>query len=248
MKTLRELSIKIFADGADLESMRKQADNPLIAGWTTNPTLMRKAGVTDYMAFGREAAAIAGKRPLSLEVFADDLDGMEQQARVLAGLGPNVNVKVPITNTKGESTAPLIKKLSGDGIKLNVTAIFTQEQVWTASQAMKPNPGFISIFAGRIADTGRDPELAIRTARGTCPLTQKLIWASPREVFNVWQADAAGCDIITLSPDLLGKLSLAGKSLEEFSLETVKMFFDDAQKAGYAIAHPASFGGGGFSS
>ena len=246
MKTLRELSIKIFADGADLDGMRKQADNPLIAGFTTNPSILRKAGVTDYMAFGREAAAIAGKRPISFEVFADDLDGMEQQARVIAGWGPSVNVKIPITNTKGESTAPLIKKLSGDGIKLNVTAIFTQDQVWAASQAMKPNPGFISIFAGRIADTGRDPEMAIRTARGTCPLTQKIIWASPREVWNVWQADASGCDIITLSHDLLGKLALAGMSLEEFSLSTVKMFFDDAQKAGYVIAHPASFGGGGF--
>ena len=238
--------IKVFSDGADIEEMHLIAKNPVVKGWTTNPTLMRKAGVKDFRAFAQRAITAFPNYPLSLEVFADDFGEMESQAREIASWGDNVLVKIPITNTKGESTAPLIKKLSADGIKLNVTAIFTQEQVWTASQAMKPNPGFISIFAGRIADTGRDPELAIRTARGTCPLTQKIIWASPREVFNVWQADAAGCDIITLSPDLLGKLSLAGKSLEEFSLSTVQMFFDDAQKAGYAIAHPASWGGGGF--
>jgi len=246
MSSLTELRIKIFADGADLNQMAEQATNPLIRGWTTNPTICRKAGVTDYEAFARAAAKIVGDRPLSLEVFADDLSGMEQQARVIAGWGPTVNVKIPITNTKGEFTGPIIKRLAGDGIKLNITAMFTVAQVVKASRAMDSAPGYLSIFAGRIADTGQDPEITIRSARGVCPQAQKLIWASPREVLNIWQASASGCDIITVSPDLLSKLSLVDKSLDEFSLDTVKMFHSDAQKAGYVIAGPASYGGSSF--
>ncbi len=246
MTSLDQLRVKIFADGADLDQIARLAENPIIRGFTTNPSLCRKAGVTDYESFAREAVQLVGSRSISFEVFADDLDGMEQQARVISGWGLNVYVKIPITNTRGEFTTPIIERLAGDGIKLNVTAIFSMYQVAQASKAMGSTPGYISIFAGRIADTGRDPEITIRSARGICPQSQEIIWASPREVLNIWQADAAGCDIITVSPDLLGKLSLVDKPLDDFSLETVKMFFDDAQKAGYVIADQRSFGGGAF--
>lgn len=233
-----DLSIKIFADGADLDGIREMADNPLIKGFTTNPTLMRKAGVEDYKAFALDAIPIVGERPISFEVFADDFDEMEAQAMEIASWGDNVNVKIPITNTKGESAAPLVGRLSGKGVKVNVTAVFTLEQAEEITGVLDPaTPAILSVFAGRVADSGRDPnphmEQAVEIAR-TKPNTE-ILWASPRELLNILQADAAGCHIITVTNDVLKKLSSIGKDLSEFSLETVKMFYDDAQAAGYGI-------------
>lgn len=247
MTKLESLRIKIFADGADLKQIEAVAANPLIVGFTTNPSLCRKAGVTDYAAFAKEAVRIVGDRSISFEVFADDLDAMEQQARVIASWGDNIYVKIPITNTKGEFTGPIILRLAQDGIKLNVTAVFTSDQVRNVADCIGvKTPNYISIFAGRIADTGRDPVPIVKHARDYCSKNTELIWASPREVLNVWQANDAGCDIITATPDILAKLALAGKSLEQFSLDTVLMFFQDAQKAEYVIADPRSFGGSAF--
>jgi len=232
------LRIKIFADGADFEGMLRLADDPRIAGFTTNPTLMRQSGVTDYEGFARKVLGHISDRPVSLEVFSDDFGDMARQARTLASWGANVLVKIPITNTRGDSALALIRELSLEGLRLNVTAIMSVEQVEGAAEALAAGPGaIVSVFAGRLADTGRDPVPII----GRCVSvldsleTLELLWASPREVLNVYQADKIGCHIITLTHDLLAKLSLWEKDPNEYSLETVKMFHDDARKAGYLL-------------
>ena len=231
--------IKIFADGASLPALLELAQNPQIAGFTTNPTLMRKAGVKDYRAFAREALAHIVKKPISFEVFADDFAEMNRQARAIAAWGDNVYVKIPITNTKGESATGLIRQLTAAGVKLNVTALCTLGQVHETAQALKGGaPSVISVFAGRIADTGRDPVPLMRAALEVCAAADRdieLLWASPRELLNIVQAAEVGCDIITVTPDLLAKLQLIGKDLGEFSLETVQMFYRDAQAAGYKL-------------
>jgi len=231
--------IKIFADGASLPSMLESARDPRIAGFTTNPTLMRKAGVTDYRAFAKEVLAAIRDKPISFEVFADELPEMRRQAREIATWGDNVYVKIPITNTRSEPATALIRELGAGGVKLNVTAICTLEQVRDTAQALKgAAPSVISVFAGRIADTGRDPIPLMKEALQICRAadrTIELLWASPRELLNMIQAAEIGCDIITVTPDLLKKLELVGKDLGAFSLETVQMFFRDAQAAGYKL-------------
>ena len=236
--TLSSLRIKLFADGADLPGMIEAARNPAIRGFTTNPTLMRKAGVADYEAFARAAIAAIPDRPLSFEVFSDELEEMEEQARRISAWGSNVYVKLPITNTRGQSIIPLLPRLGGAGVKCNVTAIMTLGQLEAASAALAGAPPCcLSIFAGRIADTGRDPVPVMRRAlQIMAPHPhQELIWASPREVLNLIQADAIGCHIITMTSDLLAKLGSLGKDLERFSLETVQMFRNDAVAAGYSL-------------
>ena len=233
-----ELRVKIFADGADLACMTALARDSRIQGFTTNPTLMRQAGIHNYEAFASDVLRAIPDRPISFEVFSDDLDEMRRQALHISSWGPNVYVKVPVTNTKGESAAPILQSLAADGVKLNVTALMTVQQVERVAQAIAAGPpSFISVFAGRIADTGRDPvpimTAAVEALRPYPHLG--LIWASPREVFNVYQANTCGCHIITLTPDLLNKLVLAGKNLDEFSLDTVKMFHRDAQAAGFTL-------------
>jgi transaldolase len=233
-----ELRVKVFADGADLEKIRELAADPLIRGFTTNPTLMRKAGVTDYLAFAREALEIVGDRPISFEVFTDAFAEMSREARILTELGESVYVKIPVTDTSGNSSADLVSELSGDGIKLNVTGLFTIEQVETISEALADGvPACISLFAGRIADAGIEPVPMVEQAVAAIAdrLGQELIWASPREVLNIVQADRAGCHIITVTHDLLAKLNLLGKDLTEFSLDTVRMFHRDAVGAGYSL-------------
>jgi transaldolase len=231
--------IKIFADGASVASMREAARDPRIAGFTTNPTLMRKAGVADYRAFAREVLADIRDKPISFEVFADDTDGMRRQAREIATWGANVYVKVPVTNTRGEPSTALIHELAAAGVKLNVTAICTLDQVRAVAGALAGGAAsVISVFAGRIADTGRDPIPLMGEALAICRAADRgieLLWASPREVLNVFQAAAVGCDIITVTPDLYAKLALAGKDLAAFSLETVQMFHRDAEAAGYEL-------------
>jgi len=234
-----ELSVKIYADGADLDGIREMHADPLIKGFTTNPTLMRKAGVEDYKAFALAALEIVTERPISFEVFADEFDEMERQALEIASWGANVNVKIPITNTRGESAVPLVGRLSKQGVQVNVTAIFTAEHVTAVVDALDAEtPAILSVFAGRIADSGRDPvphmAAAVETARAR-PKAE-VLWASPRELLNIYQADQAGCHIITVPNDVLRKLSNIGKDLGAFSLETVRMFFDDAAEAGYSIA------------
>jgi transaldolase len=231
--------IKIFADGAALAPMLELAKSPRIAGFTTNPTLMRKAGVADYRAFAREVLAVIRDRPISFEVFADELPEMKRQAREIATWGENVYVKIPITNTRREPATALVRELAGAGVKLNVTALCTLDQVRDTAQALKGGaPSVISVFAGRVADTGRDPVPLMKEALGICRAADsriELLWASPRELLNIVQAAEIGCDIITVTPDLLAKLSLVGKDLAEYSLETVQMFFRDAQAAGYKL-------------
>jgi transaldolase len=238
MKAVKSLRIKIYADGADLAGMVKMATNPLIKGFTTNPTLMRKAGVTDYEAFAREALRAIPDRPISFEVFSDDFAEMEQQARHIASWGENVYVKIPITNSQGRSSVPLIRRLAGLRVKQNVTAVFTLAQVAEICEAVHGRaPVVVSVFAGRIADTGVDPVPLMARAKelvARCPQAE-LLWASPRELLNIFQADEVGCDIITVTHDVLAKLALVGKDLGEFSLETVKMFRDDAVKAGFTL-------------
>jgi transaldolase len=230
--------VKIFADGADLEGMVALAGRPEIAGFTTNPTLMRKSGVTDYEGFAKKILETITDKPISFEVFADDADGMLRQARLIASWGSNVYVKVPVTNTATEPMTAVIEQLTADGVKLNVTALMTVEQVRTVTAALAGTQGaIVSVFAGRIADTGRDPmpimadALAITSAQPGV----ELLWASPREVLNVRQADDLGVDIITVTFDLLAKLALFGKDLDEYSLDTVKMFFNDATAAGFTL-------------
>lgn len=232
--------IKIFSDGAELEVLLQLAKDPRIAGFTTNPTLMRKAGVADYAKFARQALEAIPDRPISFEVFADDFPEMARQAQRIATWGPNVFVKVPITNSRGESSLPLIRELSVvSRVQLNVTAVCAVEQVFGAAQALAGGAGaIISVFAGRIADTGRDPIPLMQASRAicdTCCPTAELLWASPREVLNVVHAEQAGAQIITLSSDLLKKLDLFGKDLSAYSLETVLMFRSDAEAAGYDL-------------
>lgn len=238
IQTLGELNIKIFADGAEKASIIALAANPLIKGFTTNPTLMNKAGITDYAAFAQDVLSVIKDRPFSFEVFSDDFVEMERQARIIASWGENVYVKVPITNTKREASYSLIKRLASDGIKLNVTAVFTIDQVKGTIAALSPEvPAVISIFAGRIADTGRDPLPLMKEAKALlAPFPRfELLWASPREFLNIFHAEEAGSDIITVTPDLLKKADKVGYSLDDFSLETVKMFYDDGKKAGYTL-------------
>ena len=230
--------IKIFADGADKTGMLNMYRNSKIDGFTTNPTLMRKAGITDYMGFAKEILQTIDDKPVSFEVFADEFEEMERQAREIATWGSNVYVKIPVTNTKKISCAPLIKKLSAEGVQLNITAILSLEQVSEVADALKNgSSSFVSVFAGRIADTGVDPvPLMKRALEILKPVSNaELLWASPREVLNVYQAESIGCHIITATNDILKKLDLKGKDLEEYSLETVQMFFDDAQQAGYRL-------------
>lgn len=238
MKRIEDLKVKLFADGADLDSILKLYALPYIAGFTTNPTLMRKAGIVDYESFSRDLLARIPDRPISLEVFADEFDEMEAQARTIASWGKNVFVKVPITNTRGERSAPMIARLSADGIPLNVTAITTVDQVRETAGALAPaTPAVVSVFAGRIADTGIDPVPVMAECLALLKdlPAAELLWASPRELLNIIQADDIGCHIITATPDILGKLELLNKDLDQYSLETVKMFYADATSAGYGI-------------
>jgi transaldolase len=233
-----ELNIKIFADGADLKAIKALRQNPLIKGFTTNPTLMKQSGITDYLGFSQEVVEVIGGLPISLEVFSDDFVEMNRQALKLASLGPNVYVKIPITNTKGESSAELVKSLAADGVQTNVTAMFTIKQVEQTIKALENGPSsFISIFAGRIADAGIDPIPTMQKALELMrPHPQiELIWASPREVLNVVQGDQIGCHIITVTHDLIKKITSLGKNLEQFSIETVQMFANDAINAGYKL-------------
>ncbi len=231
--------IKIFADGADLKTILELNKNPLIKGFTTNLTLMRKAGVEDYEKFAKEILAEIKDKPISFEVLSDDFDEMERQARKIASWGDNVYVKIPIMNTKGESSIPLINKLLLADTKLNITAVFTLEQVRgiiTKAIITDNKKVIISVFEGRVADTGIDPTEHIKKIRLVIPHWVELLWASPREVLNIYQAEQVGVDIITCTPDLIEKYEkLKGKDLTEYSLETVKMFFEDGQKAGYKI-------------
>jgi transaldolase len=232
------LKIKLFCDGADLANIRAMAAHDWVAGFTTNPTLMRQAGVRDYAAFAKEVLNIVPDRPVSFEVFADDLAEMERQAHIIAGWAPNVNVKIPVTNTKREFTGPIIQRLSAAGIVVNVTAIMTVEQVNRIAEVLSPDtPAIVSVFAGRIADTGIDPVPPMRACVERLAALPKaeLLWASPRELLNVFQANDIGCHIITATPDILGKLALVGKDLEDYSLETVKMFDKAAWDSGFTL-------------
>ena len=235
------VTIKVFADGADLEAIAKLSEQPQIKGFTTNPTLMRKAGVCDYRAFAHAVLGLVPDKPVSFEVFADDFEGMREQAIEIGRWGPNVNVKIPVMNTKGASSEALIRELSRRGVSLNVTAVFTVEQVKAVAAALDPAvPAIVSVFAGRIADTGRDPVpimRACKAALGGRPKAE-LLWASPRELLNVFHAQEAGADIITMTPDMLAKLKTVNKDLTEFSRETVEMFYRDAKAAAYMIALP----------
>jgi transaldolase len=245
MIELDKLNIDIYADGADLDSIKKSKEIPYIKGFTTNPTLMRQAGVTDYEAFAKDALEIVEGSPLSLEVFSDDLGEMDRQARKIASWGENVNVKIPITNTKGESSADLVKSLSDDGIICNITAIFTIEQTQAIIDALNPAcEAIISIFAGRIADTGLDPMPLMREAVEIAKAKPKssVLWASPREALNIIQADETGCGIITVTSGLLKKAeSSFNKDLGQFSVETVKMFYNDASASGYNLSDQDSY-------
>jgi transaldolase len=238
VKKPQDLKIKIFADGADLERILAMYADPLIKGFTTNPTLMRKAGISDYEAFAKQVLAKIPDRPVSFEVFADDFPSMIAQGRRIASWGKNANVKIPVTNTKGEFAGPVLEALSKEGVVLNVTAIMTPEQVEKVGACLRADvPAIISVFAGRVADTGRDPMPLMRECLARLAELPKaeLLWASPRELLNIFQADEVGCHIITATSDVLAKLALVGKNLDGYSLETVKMFFNDAAAAGYSI-------------
>jgi transaldolase len=237
-KKVDELNIKIFADGAEKASMLELYQKPFIRGFTTNPTLMRKAGITDYAGFAKDILTEIKNKPISFEVFSDDFTEMERQARIIASWGSNVYVKIPITNTKRESSAVLIKKLAAEGIKLNVTAILTLDQVRITNEALSPAvPAIVSVFAGRIADTGVDPVPLMKEAKNILAANKnyELLWASPRELYNICQAEEVGCHIITVPPDVLKKTEKIGYDLGELSLDTVKMFYDDGQKVGYTL-------------
>ena len=236
--TADNLKVKLFADGADKATMMELYRNPMIQGFTTNPTLMRKAGIADYGEFARDILSSIADRPISLEVFADEFDDMERQARLIAGWGENVYVKIPVTNTRREPSLDLICRLTHAGIKLNVTALLTLDQVRDVTAALAGGaPSCVSVFAGRIADTGRDPVPLMAKAVEMVSVHpgMELIWASPRELLNIIQADAIGCHIITATPDVLQKLALVGKDLDEYSLDTVKMFHSDAVKSGFKV-------------
>lgn len=238
MKKIGDLAVKIFADGADKAGMLEMYAKPYIKGFTTNPTLMRKAGISDYRAFAKDVLQAIPDRPISFEVFSDEFPEMERQALEIAGWGKWVYVKIPVTNTRREPAYPLIKRLSRAGVKLNVTALMTLEQVRDVAAQMTPGtPSCISLFAGRVADTGRDPvPLMTAAVELLKPVPDaELIWASPRELLNIFQADAIGCHIITVTNDILKKLALVGQDLGDFSLDTVKMFYHDAQQAGFRL-------------
>jgi transaldolase len=238
MRAIANLKVKLFADGADLAGMKEMYANPMIKGFTTNPTLMRKAGVQDYKAFAYQVLEAIPDRPISFEVFADEFDEMERQALEIASWGKSVSVKIPVTNTRKQFTGPLIERLSKAGVALNVTAVMSLEQVQSITECLAwDTPAIISVFAGRIADTGRDPVPLMAEAVKIMRAKPKaeLIWASPRELLNIFQADLVGCHIITATNDILKKLSLVGKDLEHYSLETVQMFYKDAQAAEYNI-------------
>jgi transaldolase len=237
VKSLSDLRVQIFADGADRDSFLELYRQPYIKGFTTNPTLMRAMGVTDYQGFALDLLASIQDRPISFEVFADDEEEMEDQARHISGWAKNVFVKIPVMNTQGKPTYELVRRLSRDGVQLNVTALLTLDQVRQVSKALKGDaPAYVSVFAGRIADTGRDPMPIMREAATmVSEVNAQLIWASPRELLNVFQADETGCHVITATSDVLKKLSLIGKDLTEFSQETVQMFRRDAVKSGYSL-------------
>jgi transaldolase len=238
MNRVEDLKVKIFADGADKAGMLEMYGKPYIKGLTTNPTLMRKAGITNYKAFAREILAAIPDRPISFEVFSDDFDEMERQALEIAAWGDNVYVKIPVTNTKRKTCYSLVKKLSAQNVKLNVTALMTLEQVRDVVFSLAPNvPSYVSVFAGRIADTGRDPVPLMAAAVDQVKIApaSELVWASPRELLNIFQADAIGCHVITVTNDILNKLSLVGYDLGDFSLDTVKMFYNDAVAAGFKL-------------
>ena len=238
MTDFSALGTKIFADGADLDGLLALAAEPYIRGFTTNPTLMRKAGVVDYERFAREVLEQITDRPISFEVFSDDVAEMRAQALEIASWGSNVYVKIPVTNTRGEWTDGLVRELTGEGVQLNVTALMTVDQVDRVANALAGGaPSNISVFAGRVADTGRDPVPLMREALAAASQAEsaELIWASPRELLNIFQAADIGCHIITVTHDILGKLGQVGKDLDEFSLDTVKMFYSDAQAAGFSI-------------
>ncbi len=233
-----ELRIKIFADGAEKASMMELASKPHIKGLTTNPTLMRKAGVLDYAAFAKDVLAAIKDKPISFEVFSDDFKEMERQAGIIAGWAANVYVKIPITNTKGESSVPLVKRLVDRQVKVNVTALLTVAQVEEVAKVLSPHlPSIVSVFAGRIADTGRDPLPYMEEAKRILSSNSaaELLWASTRELLNILQAEKLGCHIITATPDILKKLEKLHYDLSRLSLETVQMFYDDGQKVGYKL-------------
>lgn len=238
MTRVSDLRVKIYGDGADLSAMLALYAQPFIKGFTTNPTLMQKAGITDYTAFAHEVLAAIPDRPISFEVFSDEFADMERQARIIAGWGENVYVKIPVTNTKREPAYDLVRRLSHDGIKINLTALLTLDQVRAAADALAGGaPSNVSVFAGRIADTGVDPVPLMTEAVKILEVAPaaELIWASPRELLNVLQADALGCHIITVTRDILAKLPMIGKDLSDLSLETVQMFHADAVKAGFRL-------------
>jgi transaldolase len=238
MKTITDLQIKIFADGADKAGMLEMYTNPYIKGFTTNPTLMRKAGITDYKAFAKDILVTITDRPVSFEVFSDDFLEMERQAMEISSWGENVYVKIPVTNTKRETSYDLLRNLSAQKVKLNITAIMTLVQVRDVVASLDPTvPSYVSVFAGRIADTGRDPLPIMAAAIELLKISPaaELIWASPRELLNIFQADSIGCHVITVTNDVLKKLSLVNYDLNEYSLDTVKMFFKDAVEAGFKL-------------
>lgn len=235
---LDQLRVKIFADGADLQGMLQLYRNPYIKGFTTNPTLMRKSGISDYEGFARSVVENIPDRPISFEVFSDEFIEMGRQARKISSWGRNVFAKIPVTNTRQESSADLVRQLVAEGIQLNVTALLTPQQVETVSMALGSRvASFISVFAGRIADTGREPVPLMRQSLEMMAAfpNQQLIWASPRELLNIIQADQIGCHVITVTHEILRKLSIVGTDLDEYSLDTVKMFHSDAQAAGYQL-------------
>ncbi len=238
MLKVSDLTVKIFADGADKNGMLEMYEKEHIKGLTTNPTLMKKVGITDYRAFCKDILVTVTDKPLSFEVFSDDFDEMERQAIEIASWGDNVYVKLPITNTKGEYCYDLVEKLVKEKVKVNVTAIMTLDQVQNVADRLDPEvPSYVSVFAGRIADTGIDPLPIMETAVQILSLnaTAELIWASPRELLNIFQADAIGCQVITVTNDILNKLSFVGYDLDEYSLDTVKMFYNDAVSAGFKL-------------
>ena len=235
---MKEFNIKIFSDGANVKEIVSMDHDDAVDGFTTNPTLMARAGVKDYLSFAREVLSQVKKKSISFEVFSDDLEEMYNQALILRDLGKNVSVKIPVTNTQGIPTYPLIKKLSNEGVKLNVTAIFTKDQILKVYESLNlAVSSIISIFAGRIANAGIDPEPIVKFA---VDLIQEddmveILWASPREVFNLIQAENCGCHIITMTPSLIEATKEIGKNLDQYSLETVKMFYDDAVKSGFTL-------------
>lgn len=238
MKKIEQLRVKIFADGADKAGMLEMYEKPFVKGLTTNPTLMKKAGITDYRAFCKDILSSIKDKPLSFEVFSDDFSEMERQALEIASWGENVYVKIPITNTKQEACYDLVKRLAAKKVKLNVTALMTLDQVSNVVASLDPNvPSYVSVFAGRVADTGYDPVPMMTKAVDILKAApaSELIWASPRELLNIFQADDIGCHVITVTNDILKKLSLVGYDLNEYSLDTVKMFYKDAVEAGFKL-------------